>query len=373
MIPDLRARLKAVAEKSKPEAAPCDCMVLEGRTPLDTLGDLFSVNPCQVRQLGLDFAEFDVRKALFLDTETTGLRGAGTVAFLVGTGWIEGDTFVVRQFLMRDYPEEIAVLIKVSELLPRFTSIVTFNGKSFDVPLLKDRFTMALLRGYWKNMPHLDLLHAARRTWRLRLGACNLGSLEETTLGIHREGDLPGSQVPERFFAYLKSGDFSFLDDVLAHNAQDIRTLAALLARLSSVYAAPEKQENLLDIFSVGCALEKVRDGEQARRCFQVASVSALSKQARLRMALSFRREKDFESAAEAYRGLIARGEAELDTYTALAILLERQLRNPVGALEIVEKALRRFAGASLPDRFDKSAVENLEKRRTRLRKKIQP
>ncbi len=373
MIPDLRMRLKAAAEKPKPKEALCDCMVLEGQTPLEAFGDLFLADTCQVRRLGLDYPDFDVKKALFLDTETTGLRGAGTIAFLVGTGWIEGNAFVVRQFLMRDYPEEAAMLARVSELLPRFTSIVTFNGKSYDVPLLQDRFSMARLRGRWRNMPHLDLLHAARRTWRLRLSNCTLGNLEKATLGIHREGDLPGSQVPERFFAYLKSGDKSLLDDVLAHNAQDIRTLAVLLARLSSVYAAPEKQESLLDVFSVGCALEKAGEGEQARRCFQVASVSALSKQARLRMALSFRREKDFESAAEAYRGLVARGEAGPEIFIALAILLERQLGNPVAAVEVVEKALWRFSGATLPNRFDREAIESLEKRRARLQKKIQP
>ncbi len=371
MIPDLRARLKAVADKPKPVAAPCDCKVMEARTPLSALGDVLSVESAHVRRLGLDFPAFDVRRALFLDTETTGLRGAGTVAFLVGLGWVEGDAFVVHQLLMRDYPEEVPLLQRVAEILPRFTSVVTFNGKSFDAPLLRDRFTMARLRGEWRDLPHLDLLHAARRTWRLRLGTCSLSSLEGAVLGIAREGDIPGSEVPERYFQYLKTGDASLLDDVTLHNAQDIRTLASLLVKLTRVYAQPEVQESLLDVFSIGCALEKVGEGEQARRCFQVASVSALSEQARLRLAQSYRREKDYLGAADAYRGLIARGEAGPDAYTALAVLLERWLDDPAGALDIVDKALWRFSGGGFLRRADEEAIAAFSRRRARLRAKI--
>lgn len=370
MMPDLRARLKAVAARPKAEKAACACQTKEVRVPLHTLGGDMRITADHVRWLGMDCPGFDVRRTLFLDTETTGLRGAGTVAFLVGLGWLDGDDFVVRQLLMRDYPEEVSLLEETAAVLERLDSIVTFNGKSFDVPLLRDRFVMARLRDRWREQPHLDLLHAARRTWKLRLGTCTLGNLEAAELGIHREGDLPGAEVPERFFAFLKTGDASLLDDVLRHNAQDIQTLYVLLGRLAGIYGAPEAQTSMLDVLSVGRALERAGEGERARRCFQVASVSTLSGQARLHLARSYRRERDYAQAAAAYRGMISQGEADVEVYKALAILLERYLQDIPGALAVTEQALWRFAGGGFLHRASPEALAALEKRRIRLRRR---
>ncbi len=375
MITDLRARLKATAASQAAQAEEksqsAECLILEERSELAGGPGLLALSAAHVKRLGLEIPAFDVRRALFLDTETTGLRGAGTVAFLVGVGWIEGDEFVVRQYLMRDYPEEAHLLALLGELLPRFDCVVSFNGKSFDMPLLRDRFTMARLRHLWRDLPQLDLLHASRRIWKLRLGSCTLGRLEETVLGIGRTDDLPGAEVPERYFRFLKTGDMDLLDDVLRHNLQDIRTLAALLGRLTAVYEAPEAQTSMLDVFSAGRALEKCGEGELARRCFRVASVSALSQQARLELAQSYRRERDFQAAADVYRGMIARGEAEVDTYVALAILLERRLHDPRGALEITEKAIWRYSGGNFLHHTDAETLAALERRRVRLKKAL--
>lgn len=373
MIPDLRSRLKAAAERAKPAEAPKECMVLEGRTPLSEMPGLLEVGALHARRLGLDFPGFDVRRALFLDTETTGLRGAGTVAFLVGAGWVEEGAFVVRQYLMRDYPEEVSVLEGVAGLLEGAGSVVSFNGKSFDMPLLRDRFIMARMRDRWRDLPQLDLLHAARRTWKLRLGTCTLSALEAAELGIAREHDLPGAEVPERYFAFLKTRDFALLTDVLHHNAQDIRTLAVLMARLARAYEAPDTQVSMLDVYSIGRALEKCGEGEMARRCFTVASVSNLSQQARLELARSYRRDRAYAEAADTYSGMIARGEGGIDAYTALAVLLEWQLSDPRGALEVTDKALFRFSGNDLFTRPGPEAIASLMRRRERLKKKIGP
>ncbi len=373
MISNLRERLNAAHRKV--QAAPpkeTACLVLEQRTPLAEMRGVEGVTAESARRLGLDLPAFSPREALFLDTETTGLHGAGTVAFLIGVGYLEGDAFVVRQFLMRDYPEEASALLELSALLPRFTSVVTFNGKSFDVPLLRDRFTLARLRDQWRELPHLDLLHAARRTWKLRLGSCTLGALENRILGSPREDDLPGAEVPERFFRYLKTRDMSLLNDVLRHNAQDIVSLGVLLAHLSKVYCAPDEQLDLLDVFSAGRALERIGEGELARRCFRVASVSALSQQARLHLAQSYRREKNFESAAEEYRLMVERGEGGPHAYIQLAILLERRLGAPREALVITEKALWRFSGESFLHPCDRETLAALERRRARLKKSLE-
>lgn len=364
MISNLRARLSELS--AKPAETPAreeSCWVREERFQLADFPGLLTAR--DVHRLGLDFPGFDARRALFLDTETTGLRGAGTVAFLLGLGWIEGEEFVLRQLLMRDYGEEPPLLEAFADLLPGFTAIVSFNGKSFDVPLLRDRFLMARLRHRWRELPHLDLLHAARRTWKLRLGSCTLGVVERAALGVEREGDLPGSEVPERYFQFLKCGEMALLEDVLRHNAQDVRTLARLLARLAQIYAEPERQESLLDVFSVGRALERAGEGEAARRCFRVASVAALSEQARLCMARSYAREKDWSGAAAAYREI--EGES-LDACVRLAIVLEWRLGAPGEALAVTERAILRFSGG----RADVEALDALEKRRTRLKRKLE-
>lgn len=371
MIQDLRARLKAVQDAPKPTAPPHTCMEIATRTPLDKMDGLADVCGRQTLRLGLELPDLDVRRALFLDTETTGLRGAGTVAFLVGLGWVEGEEFVVYQLLMRDYPQEVDLLEKLADLLPRFDCIVSFNGKSFDLPLLRDRFTMSRLRDRWTELPGLDLLHVARRTWKMRLGSCTLGNLETEVLGTPREGDLPGADIPERYYQFLKSGDLTLLDDVLRHNAQDIRTMGVLLARLARAYEEPEREESMMDVLSIGRALERRGEREAARRCFRVAGVSQLSEVARLELAGSYRRECDYTQAAEVYRGMVTRGEGGIEAYVSLAILLEWRLHDIQGALEITEKALWRFAGGDFLRHADKETIAALECRRARLKKRI--
>ena len=133
----------------------------------------------------------------FLDTETTGLAGGtGTYAFLIGVGSIDASGFRLRQFFMRDYGEEASLLYRLAEYLAQFDVLITYNGKSYDQPLLETRFRMARARHPFDRMQHLDLLFGARRLWKLRLESCRLVDLENRILGVEREGDLPGEMIP---------------------------------------------------------------------------------------------------------------------------------------------------------------------------------
>ena len=181
-----------------------------------------------------------MEKCLFLDTETTGLSGgAGTVAFLVGAAWVEGEELVTEQYILGDHSDEPEMLLRLGELLKRFDTAVTFNGKTFDMPLLESRYTICRLRDHWRALDQLDLLPPARRVWKLRLQSCRLSNLEARVLGVRRENDLPGSEAPERFFRYLQTGDFSLLEEVIAHNLQDVVTLAVLLVKLAQLFDEP--------------------------------------------------------------------------------------------------------------------------------------
>jgi uncharacterized protein YprB with RNaseH-like and TPR domain len=177
---------------------------------------------------------------LFLDTETTGLAGgSGTYAFLIGAGSIGDDGFRVRQFFMRDYSEEASVLHSLSEYIARFDVLVTYNGRSYDQPLLETRYTMCRARHPFGRMEHLDLLYGARRLFRLRLENCRLVNLENQILGFEREGDIPGEMIPYCYFEYLRSRRAHRLPPIFHHNVLDIVSLACLTGVIPESFRDP--------------------------------------------------------------------------------------------------------------------------------------
>jgi len=189
-------------------------------------------------------AGVDPGRIAFIDTETTGLAGgSGTYTFLVGVGVFEGDAFVVHQFFMRDYGEEPAQIEALGALLDRMEAVVSFNGKSFDLPLLETRFIMNRQPPRLVGAPHLDLLAPARRIWKHRLESCALSSLECNVLGVQRtQADVPGWLIPELYVEYTRTGDARNLARVFYHNAQDILSLVILSARLCSFLAGDEQR-----------------------------------------------------------------------------------------------------------------------------------
>jgi uncharacterized protein YprB with RNaseH-like and TPR domain len=175
-------------------------------------------------------------KLLFLDLETTGLAGgAGTYAFLVGCGWFDGATFRLRQFFLSNFGAERALLESVAELATGTACVVTYNGKSFDLPLMETRFVLQRMPTPFADMPHVDMLHPARRLWREDDVECRLTNLERTLCGHEREGDVPGFEIPSRYFHYVRSGDARPLEAVLEHNRLDIISLAMFTARASQL------------------------------------------------------------------------------------------------------------------------------------------
>ena len=214
----------------------------------------------------------------FIDTETTGLAGgSGTYTFLVGVGVFEGDAFVVNQFFMRDYDEEPAQMEALGDLLDRMEAVVSFNGKSFDMPLLETRFIMNHRPFGLASAAHLDLLAPARRIWRHRLDSCALSSLEGNVLGVQRtEADVPGWLIPELYVEYVRTGDARNLVGVFYHNAQDILSLVTLATRLGTFLTGDEwPVDNLLpgeDLYGLGGLL---LDLGQSTRAEQVYSQAA--------------------------------------------------------------------------------------------------
>ena len=328
-----------------------------------------------LRRIGWNGRRFDIEKCLFIDTETTGLSGgAGTVAFLVGAGYIKRGFMTVEQFFMKDYSDEPELLYRLKALMEQFECAVSFNGKTFDMPMLRSRFTMHRMKDY-PELFDLDLLPPSRRVWKLRLSSCRLANLEERVLGLAREGDLPGSEVPQRYFEYLKTGDMELVTDIIKHNYQDIVSLGLLMDKLLTVYRDPEKQGYVQDLFSLGKALENQGEHARARELYRLSAVprkalslSALrdggvAGQANQRLYRLCLRAGDIDGAISTLEQMISRQQMGIMPHIELAKIYEHRLKNLRRALEHTRLALMKC---------DDTQLNELQKREARIRAKIE-
>ncbi|HEX7103715.1 MAG TPA: ribonuclease H-like domain-containing protein [Nitrolancea sp.] len=288
---------------------------------------------------------------LFLDTETTGLAGGtGTNAFLIGVGYFDGGTFTLQQFFMRSPAEERSMLEELRFLFSSFPVLVTFNGKSFDWPLLDTRY---LMHGYRLdfNFTHLDLLHPARRIWKHRLPSCSLTSLEQEIYGIERVGDVPGYLIPQLYFDYLRDGDARRLRSVFSHNRADIVTLARLLETLLQVETEPDTAlTHVEDRIGLALAFLAAGEFERARQMLTDALPAdglnpALRRRAQKELWLLLRRSGCAHEGLTLLESMcvetIASLQIDLFPYLELAKYFEHVARDYRAAERIVERALR--------------------------------
>ncbi len=379
---NLREKLREVGGSSgsgekKPAPAETDCRhYAVYRSPEEFPGALALQKETVELMCSADLPEsFDPRRILYMDTETTGLGGSGTVAFLVGLGYLTDSGFEVHQFLMRDYPEEPALLRHVAAGLDRFDVLCTFNGTTFDVPLLESRFLMNRMSRSCLDKPHIDLLHMSRRLWKLRLKRCNLGRLEEMILGKPREDDLPGSEVPQRYFTYLRTRQESLLTDILDHNAQDIASLCVLLNHMADLYEHPEKIRFSEDVYSMGRALENQKHPENARRCYTLARRGRMGGEASAALAASWRRAGNRAEAVKIWEEMIRTRQGGIRPYVEMAKYEEHVRRDYGAALEMTERALALLSEEMLPGQKEKTTVQEskneLQYRSKRLKRKL--
>ena len=315
-------------------------------------------------------------RLVYLDTETTGLAGGtGTCAFLIGIGTLEGTQFVVRQFFLRDYPEEKAILHALTEILNSFDGLVTYNGKTFDVPLLETRYALARLKSPFGRLLHLDALHPSRRLWKLRLESCKLTDLESAVLGIEREGDVAGSEIPGIYFDYLRTGDARGLQPVFYHNALDIMTLAAVTVELARAMGDAGTLDSPVDLFSLSRMFETAgsRDlsVETCQRALSGGLPDEIEARALHQLALQYKRQRQHELAVETWLELTRRASPlALEAFEELAIHYEHHQRDPKSAMEFTLTALERLREQpSLTPRTERFThrLERLQRKTARL------
>ena len=322
---------------------------------------------------------------VFFDLETTGLSGgAGTLAFLVGCGWFEGDgSFVTRQFLLARHADERMLLETVATELARAGALVSFNGKSFDAPLLECRYLFHRLVWRGREVAHVDILHPARRFWKRRsevsrafppsrnaaadrrsLGeggqseesSCSLVALERRIIGARRTDDVPGFEIPGRYFQFVRSGDARPLEAVLEHNRFDLLTLAALTARLLHMTrTGPDAISDPREALALGHVYARAGLGIRACDAFRhavdmterspaTAAMTVMKSDGLRALALMQRRARQYADAAQCWRRLLdlpgCPPEIAREAANALAIHHEHRVRDLAQA--------RRFALGSL-------------------------
>ena len=332
-------------------------------------------------------------RLLFVDLETTGLAGgADTCAFLVGCGWFEGASFRIRQFFLAGPGAERAMLDAVAEAAATAGGVVTYNGKSFDLPLIETRFLFHRMETPFAGMPHVDMLHPARRLWRPERDdagapACRLSTLEEALLGHVREDDVPGFEIPSRYFQYVRTSDARPLHAVMEHNRLDLLALAMITARAAQLLEdGPAAARTAREALGLGRLYERGGLIAEARASYAQAAglthepakagphvdaghhVDAGTRAEALQAyAVLSRRERRYEDAAAAWRRAIeirpcpahiAREAAE-----ALAVHHEHRARDL--------QAARRFALKTLQFNVSVARTQAVQHRLARLDRKL--
>jgi len=322
-------------------------------------------------------------RILYLDIETSGHLGSGAASpFLIGVGHFCDGAFRLRQYFQTEEGQEAALLRAFSDCLADFDAVVTFNGATFDLPLLEMRLAVHGLHGRMppgrgvRELPHLDLLRAARRLYRDRFATCRLEELERRLLRLEREDDVPGARIPALYFRYARTRRFRALLPVFRHNALDVLSLVALAAHLRAAFAgdvlSAEDRYHLARIHEARGEVEAAI--AHYRAVLEEGLPPALHQECERRLSLLLRRTGRSEEAAAIWRAVAGRpGNRQLYPYIELAKYYERIARDYALAREVAQAGLTlleryhlRFGAASAADRAALEArIARLERRST--------
>lgn len=317
------------------------------------------------------FVDMLITDGLFLDTETTGLSGGtGTFPFLIGLGWFENDSFVTCQLLSRDFSEEVAALRYLSELASGRQFLVTFNGKAYDINLLATRFILNRSHDRLAGMPHIDLLHPSRRIFAHRLENTRLSTIESQILGVRREGDVPGFEIPQRYFDWLRQRDGMFLKDVFEHNRMDIISMASLLKHLTDLVKNTVEIENCHhgDLLKLAMFLHERGDAARSLPVFELLVASPhpdVAAGARRSLSIIYKKMRRWDDAVHLWQILADDQPHDIFAIEELAKFYEHQTRELEKALQLVRRLLDHAPHLS------QAACISLEYRYQRLLKKL--
>ncbi|MEX2238432.1 MAG: ribonuclease H-like domain-containing protein [Dehalococcoidia bacterium] len=332
------------------------------------LSELLDVDRSALAELG---CAADPSELLFVDLETTGLNGGtGTLAFLVGAGRFDGRRFVLRQYFLAKPHFEPALLAGFAAFSEGTTAVVSYNGSSFDLPLLQSRYTMSRLDYWLAELGHVDLLHHARRFYSRSLDSCRLKELEASVLGVVRGHDIPGWAVPEVYFRFIREGVVGMMPAVVRHNALDVLSLATLLRRLAGLVSG-EPLSLASEAVEVARLAHAAGDVERSlslhRRALMMTATPGMRDFALARHLKVLKRSGRWQEVRDLCLDEVRCGLATPAVYIEGSKACEHHTGDFKLALRLTERALILARGR----RYHEELAESLEKRRARLLRKL--
>ncbi len=323
------------------------------------------------------FKDLDLSTALFIDLETTGLSGGtGVVPFNVGMGYYRDDKFYVAQYFLGEMAEEERMIQELGQFFRDmdFQSVVTYNGKAFDIPLLETRFILYRQPLPLNGLPHLDFLFPARRLWSHKYESCRLYHLALNVVQADRSEDIPSAEIPWRYFQYIQTGNYDLIEPILYHNQEDILSLLGVVIIGAHIFSEdPELcTADAMDFYGAGKILEGIGDVEKSLQFFQRALdgdlTDMVSLEAKKRLSTHFKRNEEWEKAVPIWEEIAASKvvtRTQLHSLRELAMYFEHRLKNIEEAKRIAEEGYVLASGFS--SHFERDFSYRLE----RLRRKI--
>ncbi len=323
------------------------------------------------------FLDLDLSTALFIDLETTGLSGGtGVIPFNIGMGYYRDDKFVVGQYFLGEMAEEERMIQELGQFFKEmdFQSVVTYNGKSFDIPLLETRFILYRQPFSLSELPHLDFLFPARRLWSHKYESCRLFHLALNVVQTGRTEDIPSAEIPWRYFQYIQTGNYDLIEPILYHNQEDILSLLGLVIIGSQIFSEDPDLciGDAMDFFGAGKVMANAGDVEKSVQFFQKALDGNLSDEVstetKKRLSSHFKKNQDWEKAVPIWKEMTSSTvvtPAQLFSFRELAMHFEHRLRNYEGAKQIAEEGYVLSMGVSTY--YERDFSHRLD----RLRRKI--
>jgi len=341
--PRVPASVKAIAEHFKAKILPYPVPVLEISMTEDKEfeGESVKLNRLSKNQ----FTEpILLEDCLFFDLETTGLSGGtGTYPFLLGFGYFEGEQFKVVQYFLPDFGRDYYAFKEIQPLLEKKKILVSFNGKSYDFPLLKTRAILNRFEVDLECFEHLDLLHLSRRVWKDSQESCDLGSIEREQLNLQRSGDISGSLIPTAYLRFIQTGLIHEMISAIQHNQIDIFSLKKILFRLAEINEKPEVVSDLKALLRLANLAFELEDFEYFLRIEQ--RLEALqpegAKEIRLLKSFFLKKRKEWTSACQLWETLVPHREYSFLALEELAKAYEHVFRDHQKALEYAQRALK--------------------------------
>ena len=324
------------------------------------------------------FESLDLSTALFLDLETTGLSGGtGVIPFLIGMGYYRDDKFYVSQYFLGELAEEERMIREIGQFFSEmnFESVVTFNGKGFDIPLLETRFIIHRQPFILSELPHLDFLYSARSLWKHKHESCRLYHLAREVVQADRSEDIPSAEIPWRYFHYLNTGNFELIEPILYHNQEDILSLLGVVVAGSSIFSEKGEEAfvDAMDFYGAGKIMEKIGDVEKSLHFFEKALDGELSDEilleAKKKISYYFKKNQDWERAVGIWKEMAAVERVSMNqllSFRELAMYLEHKEKRYEEAIQITEEGLVLSIGLS--SHYEKDFARRLERLKSKVK-----